>query len=407
MPARPPWPPTPDVGRTARGVLFATALLDELTIGLLVVALPLIRDRLHLSYAEAGLIFTVGALSSVLIEPPITLAADRRPLRVPILAGMLALTAGYALAGLATSYALLLAAVVLIFPALGTAVGLAQSALIDAAAPHRAAATMTRWTLISGVGDLLAPLGVGAGVAAGLGWTPLCLVAAGLWLASTLVLAPARVPAAHVPAEGMPSDADDEDETARGVRGRLRDLRLALRDRALLRWAAISTLATTLDEVFLAFAALYLHDRLHASQEAVSAVIAVAVAAGLAALILLDRVGHRVPGRRLLPWMAALALAGVALLLAAPTLPVAALALAVVAFAAAGWYPLAQAATYATRPGRAALVRTVGLLGDPIEIVLPGITGLVAARFGLPAALGFLALGPLAMLLLLPRQRAT
>lgn len=389
--------------RVARGALFSTALLDELTTGLLVVALPLLRDRLNLSYAEAGLIFTAGALSSVLLEPPITLAADRRSLRVPILAGMVALTAGYALAGLAPGYALLLVAVALIFPAIGTAVGLSQSALIDAAPPHQAAPTMTRWTLISGVGDLLAPLGVGVGVVAGLGWTALCLVAGGLWLAAALVLAPARFPAAHEPAESAPTDAEDEDQGE--LLRRLRDLRLALRDRALLRWAAISTLATTLDEVFLAFAALYLHDRLHAPQEAVSAAIAVAVGAGLAALILLDRLGQRTSGRRLLPWMAALALTGVALLLVAPTVPLAALALAVVAFAAAGWYPLAQAAAYATRPGRAALVRTVGLLGDPIEIVLPGVTGLIAARFGLSAALAFLALGPLAMLLLLPRQR--
>ena len=396
-----PAPDVPIAARIARGALYTTALLDELTTGLLVVALPLIRERLHLSYAEAGLIFTVGALSSVLIEPPITLATDRRPLRVPILAGMLALAAGYVLAGVAPSYALLLAAVALIFPAVGTAVGLAQSALIDAAPPQHAGRTMTRWTLLSAVGDLLAPLMVGVGVAAGMDWLRLCLVAGGLWLASALFLAPARFPVAHeqggAAEEALP-------EAGGGLRARLRDLRRALRARELLRWALISTLATTLDEVFLAFAALYLHDHLHASQEAISAAIAVAVAAGLAALILLDRMNHRVEGRRLLPWMAVLALMGVALLLIAPTVPLAALALAVVAFAAAGWYPLAQAAAYATHPGRAALVRTVSLLGDPIEVVLPGVTGLIAVRFGLPAALAFLALGPLAMLLLLPRR---
>ncbi|HKS71251.1 MAG TPA: MFS transporter, partial [Ktedonobacterales bacterium] len=218
------------------------------------------------------------------------------------------------------------------------------------------------------------------------------------------VLAPARFPKPYRQ-QGELAEEVESSEDQGGLRQRLRDLRRALHDRELLRWAAISTLATTLDEVFLAFAALYLHDHLHASQEAVSAAIAVAVAAGLAALVLLDRLGHRMEARRLLPWMGMLALIGVALLLVAPTVPLAALALAVVAFAAAGWYPLAQAAAYATHPGRAALVRTVSLLGDPIEVVLPGITGLIAVRFGLPAALAFLALGALAMLLLLPRRR--
>ncbi|HEX6797870.1 MAG TPA: MFS transporter [Ktedonobacterales bacterium] len=399
--APPPRRDAPITVRVARGALFTTALLDELTTGLLVVALPLIRDRLRLSYAEAGLIFTVGALSSVLIEPPITLAADRRPLRVPILAGMLALAAGYALAGLAPNYALLLAAVALIFPAIGTAVGLAQSALIDAAPPHQAGRTMARWTLLSAVGDLLAPLAVGVGVAAGMDWLGLCLIAGCLWLASAFVLAPACFPSPHGQGELAGEASSDERD---GLRSRLRDLRDALRDRELLRWAAISTLATTLDEVFLAFAALYLHDHLHASQEAISTAIAVAVAAGLAALVLLDHLGHRVEGRRLLPWMAVLALLGVVLLLLVPTVPLAVLALAVVAFAAAGWYPLAQAAAYASGYQPAALVRTVSLLGDPIEVVLPGVTGLIAARFGLSAALAFLALGPLAMLVLLPRR---
>jgi predicted MFS family arabinose efflux permease len=384
----------------ARAVLFNAALLDELTTALLIVALPLVRDTLHLSYTEAGLIFTVGALSSVLLEPPITLAADRRPLRLPILAGMVTLAVGFVLAGLAPTYVLLLADVALVFPAIGTAVGLAQSALIDAAPPYRAAQTMTRWTLLSGVGDLLGPLAVGVGVAVGMGWPGLCLAAAGLWLASALVLAIVRFPAAR---ESVAPSAAEEERG--GMRRRLRDLRQALRDRELLRWAAISTLATTLDEIFLAFAALYLHDRLHATQEAVSAIIGVAVAAGLVALILLDRLGHRLPGWRLLPLMALLAVVGIGALLAAPSLPLAALALAIVAFAAAGWYPLAQAAAYATRPGRAALVRTVSLFGDPLEVVLPAVTGLIATRFGLAAALAFLALGPLAMVLLVPRRR--
>src|SRR5215472_11220336 len=59
-----------------RAMLLAMALFDELTCGFLVIALPLLRDRLHLSYAEAGLLFTVGALASLLVEPVINVVSD-------------------------------------------------------------------------------------------------------------------------------------------------------------------------------------------------------------------------------------------------------------------------------------------------------------------------------------------
>ena len=60
-----------------------------------------------------------------------------------------------------------------------------------------------------------------------------------------------------------------------------------------------------------------------------------------------------------------------------------------VGLAAAGWYPIAQAQTYAQLPGRSSLVRAITGLGAPFEAVLPAIVGFVAARFGLLAGLPF------------------
>jgi predicted MFS family arabinose efflux permease len=376
-----------------RITLGTTALLDELTTGLLVVGLPLVRDTLHLSYDQAGFLFTAGALSSLLLEPGINLASDRASKRLPILLGMLCLAAAFVLAAAAPSFALLLLACGILFPANGAAVGLAQAALVDASTALTR--TMTRWTIMSGIGDLLAPLAVGAGVALGLGWRELCLGAAALWLAVALVLVPQRFPRF--------ARANVEDEPARQPLWAV--IRSALRNRELLRWAAISLLATTLDEVYLAFAALYLHDQLGASQEVIGVVIALALGTGLLALVVLDRLQSRVAGLQLLPWMALTALAGVAVFLLAPSVAAAALGLALTELGAVGWYPIAKAAAYATLPGRSGLVRAIVLLGAPFETALPGATGLIAARFGLAAGLGFLALGPLAMLVLLPRHK--
>src|SRR5215469_9209030 len=77
--------------RGLHAMLLSMALFDELTCGFLVIALPLLRDRLHLSYAEAGLLFTVGALASLVVEPVINVVSDIGSKRIPILVGTVAL----------------------------------------------------------------------------------------------------------------------------------------------------------------------------------------------------------------------------------------------------------------------------------------------------------------------------
>ena len=52
-----------------RSVLLSTALLDELTFGFLVVGLPLARDAFGMTYTQVGLLFTVGAISALIVEP--------------------------------------------------------------------------------------------------------------------------------------------------------------------------------------------------------------------------------------------------------------------------------------------------------------------------------------------------
>lgn len=375
-----------------RATLLTAPLLDELTTGFFAVALPLLRDTFHLSYAQAGLLFTFGALSSLLFEPPINLLSDHLHKRIPLLAALLVLVGGYLLAGFATSYLLLALALVTLYPAIGTALGLAQAVLIDTA-PQQSERTMTRWTLLAGIGDLLSPLTVGLLASLGLGWTPLCVLASGIWLAALLIVAPQRFPRMRL--------AHDDAEDA--LVGMLAGVRVALRDRELLRWVGVILLATMPDEIFLGFAALYLHDQLHADPLAVSFVLGVGMASGMLGLLALERILPRVRGVRLLPGMALVTLAGVVLMLAMPSIWSAALGVCLVHLGAAGWYPLAKAAAYARLPGRSGMVRAIIAIGDPVEIAMPGLVGLIAGQFGLGAAIAFLgcsSLGVLALALL-------
>lgn len=147
-----------------------------------------------------------------------------------------------------------------------------------------------------------------------------------------------------------------------------------------------------LDEVFLGFAALYLHDIIHASASVIVLVLVLHMGSAL-----LDRLAlyRRQSPRRLLTILAPLMISGLLTFLLARALWLATLAHFLVGLSVAGWYPIAKARAYAQRPGQSGLVRTVISLGAPFEVALPGLVGLIARRFGL------LAFAPVLLLLLL------
>jgi Na+/melibiose symporter-like transporter len=346
-----------------------------------------------------GALFTIGAISSLLIEPPLSLASDRGSKRFFGGGGMLALALGFLIAGFAGGFVPLAIAFAVIFPATGAAVGLAQAALIESARGE-APRLMAQWTLLSSVGDLLAPLGVSLAVMLALGWGALCWVGAGLWLAIALVTLPQRFPRA---AE-LESTAEDGAEESRGLLAGMRaGTRAALGNRSLLRWMVVLFMATMLDEVFQAFATLYLRDALDMSQAGIGVVLAVGMLGGMLSLVALTRALRRVRGEALLPWLALVALAGVALLLFSHTGWVAALALFLVDVGAVCWYPIAKAAAYASLPGKTGAVLAVLMLTTPAEAALPALVGVIAGHFGIGAAIVALGLAPLGVLLAAPR----
>lgn len=104
-------------------------------------ALPLIRDELGLSYVQAGLLSTVGELSPFALEPLIGVFSDRGSKRRPALAGAVLLALGFGLIALASDPVWLFLAMALIYPASGAAAGLVQATLIDIP-PDSAARTL-------------------------------------------------------------------------------------------------------------------------------------------------------------------------------------------------------------------------------------------------------------------------
>jgi predicted MFS family arabinose efflux permease len=382
-----------DASSRLRIILLSVPLLDEIITTFPVVGIPLVREQLHLSYTQIGLIFSVGAGIAMLLEPIISLWSDRGTKRYWILGGFLMMALGFALAGIGSNFIGLLLAFALIDPAGGIAVGLSQAALIDYS-PQDSTRAMTHWTLAASIGDLLAPVGVTLLIGWHLGWHGLCTVAVISWLGLAGLFAFQQFPVRSA-VEGSEHDPSP-------IRV-LDSLREALHSPTLLRWVLLSQIPTMVDEIFLSFATLYLHDSLHVSATTIGLILTMQMLGSFGSLLALERLSflRRMAPQLLLAVLAIFVLINMIGLLSTNNPWLAGTALFGVGLGSACWYPIAKGQAYAQLPGHSGTVRAVVSIGDPLfEVILPVVVGLVAGRFGLRAGLGLLGLAPVFMLLL-------
>ena len=377
-------------------LLINMGLLDELISGVLFIGLPLLRGQLGLTYEQIGLIFSIAAIAGVVLEPPLYLFSDRGSKHRWIGIGLLGMTCAFVLAGSTSSFFLLAMAFALTSPAGAMGIGLSQAASIDSA-PGASAHVMTRWTMLSSIGDFLSPLAVTTIVSLSLGWRGLCWIAAGCWLAAA-----SGVWLSHVPQHQSSHRSHKGEKTGPSLWAALR---LALSDTILLRWVILSRLTTMLDEIFLTFLVLYLRDVLHASPLESGLTVGTGMVGGFLGLLALDRLLKRIAPLRLLQIASLLALLGVSSLLLVRTLWFAPLAFFVMSLGSACLYPIVDAQAYARLPGRSGMAAFISSLGQPFEILLPAIVGFVAGQFGLLASLALLGSAPLFFLLLAPKDK--
>src|SRR5262249_12397227 len=81
--------------------------------------------------------------------------------------------------------------------------------------------------------------------------------------------------------------------------------------------------------------------------------------------------------------------------------------LGLLGFFNAGWYSVLQGRLYSAMPGQSGLVLAVNNLGQVLGSFIPMALGLIAAAYGLEVAMWFLLLGPIALMIGLPRNRKT
>lgn len=383
------------VGSWMLAAALAVVLVDELVDGTKSAALPLMRQDLHLSYGQVGLLASVPLLLGSVLELPLgVLAGHGRRRRRAVLGGGVMFILALALAATARSFAGLLVPFVLFFPASGAFVGLTQSGLMDAD-PARREQHMARWELAGSAGQVAGPIMLVAVLAAGGGWRSAYLTLALCAVAAWLGVARHGPGVAAPPAGG---DGGQEDGGHHGGAAAVRRAAGALRHAGVARWLVLIQVCDLLLDILTGFLGLYLVDVVHATKEQAALGVAIRLGAGLAGDAALVRVLERAQGLSMLrASVAAAALLYPAFLLA-PGLWPKLLLLAGLTIVTAPWYPVLQARLYRSLPGESGVVVSLSSAASLLGGVVPLAIGFLAQRFGLSWALTSLAVAPLCLI---------
>lgn len=372
--------------------LLAIELLDEFVFGAREAAWPLIRDDLGLTYAQIGLLLGVPGLIASFIEPVFGILADNGKRRRLILLGGVFFAVTTLLTGLSYSFPVLMLAFILFYPSSGAFVSLSQAALMDHD-PTRHDQNMARWTFAGSLGVVIGALSLGLATTVGLGWRGLFI---GLGITAFVLTLLAR-------RFSFANGQSDADEYLGFVDG-LRKAMGALRRREVLRWLTLLQCSDLMLDILLGYLALYFVDVLGVSESEAGIAVAVWTVVGLLGDLLLIPLLERVRGLDYLRVSAALELALFTAFLLIPNIALKLVMLAALGFFNSGWYSILQGQLYSAMPGQSGAVLAVSNVFGIVGSLVPLAMGLLAEQFGLGNAMWFMLIGPVALLIGIPRK---
>lgn len=375
-------------------IFLLIELFDELHYGIESAALPWLRSDLALTYAQIGLLLGLPKAISTVIELVIMLLGDTRLRKVLVVGGGLAIVLTVLLTANAHSFAAILVAFIIGFPASGAFVTLGQATLMDLN-PGREPHMMARWTVFGSLGNLVGPLLMAGGFALGWGWRwayfGLAIIALGL----TLTLLPRRFPLHH---------KQDDDEEWADFKRLIPNLFQTMRNRRLLRWLTLLEFSDLMLDVFAGYVALYFADVVGLGASQVSVLLSVLMGASLLTDLALIPLLEKIPGRTLVRYSAVVTGIVYIIWLAAPWVWVKVALAVVLRCSTIGWYSVLQGEAYATIPGRSGTVMAINSLAGLLGGALVWLIGWSAERAGLPAAMWLLLLGPVSLALFTPKH---
>lgn len=369
--------------------------VDELVFGVGEVALPLIRTDVHLTYTQIGLLLSLPGVIAAFIEPFIGILGDVWKRRLLILVGGIFFALSLALASISFTFYLLLFSFILFFPSSGAFVALSQANLMDSD-PDRHEQNMARWTFAGSLGVLAGPLLLGLFAYFGLGWrgtyaalasfSTLCLLVALRYLPPDPVSAPS-FPSLQVVFDGFRSAFH------------------SLKRVDVWRWLLLLEFSDLMGDVLFSYLALYFVDVGRATETQAGIAVTIWLALGLVTDFLfipfVDRQQDSMKFLRTTAFMELFAFA--AFLLMPGFIPKLVVVVAVNLFNT-GWYSILQGRLYSGLPGQSGSIMAIGSVTAPLAKLFPFLIGVIADQFGLQTAMWILILGPIALLIGLPRS---
>lgn len=373
-------------------VLYAVELLDELIYGLYGATLPLLKNDLALNYVQVGLLATIPGLVSIALEPFIGILGDTRFRRALVRGGILATTFGLGLVAFGQTYALILLAFTIMYVASGAYVNLAQATLMDRD-PARSEHTMARWTLLGSIGVTVAPIVTTIAIGIGYGWRELYLAFAGL--AAFYVVLVWRI------AFNAHNGADEETIAPRQL---VRDFFAAFRNAELVRFVLLTELADLMLDKLYEVTGLYFYDVVGVDFAGAALASSISTIVGLIGSILLIPLLERVNGIRIMRLSSLLVAVLYVAFLLVPFVWAKYVLIGAVSFTTAGWFAILRGRTFAALPGKSGMVVAITAFANLSILLTPTILGAIADAYGLQTAMWLLLLGPIALLIGLPKK---
>ena len=375
-------------------VYLLIEFLDELVFGVGETAWPLLRNDLNLSYSQIGLLLSLPGIIAAFIEPFIGILGDVWRRRLLIIGGGVLFTASLFMTSISYSFLFLLLSFILFFPSSGAFVSLSQANLMDSD-KFRHEQNMARWTFAGSFGVVAGPLLLGLFVYLGLGWRGTYALLASL---STLSLI---VAIRFLPADKKNTPFPSFKEVFDGFKAAFS----ALKRKEVWRWLLLLEFADLMLDVLFSFLALYFVDVVRVTEtQAGFAVIGWLVMGLITDFLFIPFVDRQKDTTKFLRRTSILnAFAFIAFMLTPGFIPKLILVILVNLFNT-GWYPILQGRLYSSLPGQSASLMAIGAVTTPLAKLLPLLIGILADQFGLQSAMWILLLGPIALLIGLPKN---
>ncbi len=386
--------------------LLVIEFLDEFVGGARETAWPLIRRDLALTYVHIGMLQSIPAVLSNVIEPVLGILSDIWRRRALILAGGMLFVFSALLTAISPDFWTLLLSFILFYPASAAFVSLSQATLMDLNSMRREQ-KMARWTFAGSLGMSAGPIALGAAAALGLGWRGLNVAFAAF--AALLLIAFWRQPFPKASREAREAGAP-EAGLMEGFRDALRMLHGGGANAAeygggVMRWLVLLQFSDLMLDVLYGLLALYFVDVAGVSAEMAALAVTVWTVVGLAGDFLLIPLLEKVRGLSYLRVSAAAMAALFPAFLLVDSFPMKLVILGALGFLNSGWYAILAAGLYDSMPGRSGTALAVGNVGGLVGGLIPIALGALAQRAGLDAAMWALLAGPLVLLIGIPRTR--